>query len=233
MDNAELWAKHYQAFVNTLPVGESALEKGTAYVYRVASIYMEAGFSLYLIKTGDQEWITLVKRALELFARSVREQDCESRDQYPFNLARLYLEWYLSTWWLGELPAPHYLEKTIALNLEGLQQRKVRNTGLYLPLAQCLLVRDGRIGDDFWQNAESVAGPLTRELVLLRRISALADQPQPDFSAFLESYQMFFRRLRSPAEQPANFYLTLAYFVSARFPGVSPMDSTLRQLAIG
>lgn len=87
----ELWENRYHSLQRSARVGQTAVAKGTAYIFRVGHTHFEAAFAGYLVQP-DGDWHGLLQEALRLFALSAQSDDCRSKEDYPFNLAQLYVE---------------------------------------------------------------------------------------------------------------------------------------------
>lgn len=230
---AELWLRTYHSHKDTVRVGQTALAKGTAYIYRVGSFAYEVAFAARILEQADSS--TLMIQALELFARSVESGDCANRTDYPFNLARLHLEWYLGQWLQDGEPDVALLERSINLYAEALWQGEKRplSTVAVLPPGY-LLLKDGRRLEQFWQMlAKQIElERLPDELALWHRWSSLFLAGAADNGEFLAAYDTYIRKVKDPTTQPAKFYLSVAKIGLESFGLTGSRQDTLIRLAV-
>lgn len=235
MSSMVSWQKSYKSLQSAMRIGQASIEKGTAYIYRVGSIYYEAALACFLTQAKGEEWKNPIQEALRLFELSEQTDDCHSRRNYPFNLARMYLEWYLGQWLLGDKLDPILLDRAINLYVEGLweQEHQPLSSLSVLPMGY-LLRQDGEHLAQFWDMLAKRVDPagLPAELALWFRWSALLKGNTLADSDFWKAYDGFSRQLSDPLTQPAKFYLAAAKISQQLVDPAHTPKALLNRLAI-
>jgi hypothetical protein len=202
----------------------------------VGSVYFEYGFTLFLRQVED--WAEPLEEALRLFTRSAETGDCESRTNYPFNLARLYVESYLAQWLLSNSPDQGLLDRSINLYVDAIwsEERQPLSVMDVLPMGY-LLREDGRHLQKFW-------GMLDERLDLERLPAELAlwhswsqrflspEESARSAEAFLEIYDRYAQSVSDPTSQPAKFYLAATKIGRAIFGLPGTNHQVLSRLAV-
>ena len=233
----ELWGNRYQSQKHAIVVSQSSLDRGTAYIYRVASIHFEAAFA-GLVAQRDADWQGLLQVALRLFAQSVEARDCQPRRDYPFNLARLHAEWYLGQWLLGIQPDPDLLDRSIAIYVDALWGKHKSLSALPVLPMGLLLAQDRRRLQEFWQmlQEQNDLDRLPAELALWRAVSSLflaePDRVTAKDDVYLQAFAGLGRELKDPTAQPAKFYLAAAKIGMEAFGLAGTYHSVLLHFAI-
>ena len=233
-----LWEKRYQSMQRALRVSQASLYKGTAYIYRVGNLNFEAAFALFLTYP-EKDWRGLVREAIHLFNLSLTTNDCQPRRDYPFNLARLYLEWHLGQWFLGDPGDINLLNQSINTYVEGLWGKSQQPLSALAVLPMGFLIRrDWPRLESFWKMLAERVDPsqLPPELVLWHRWSELIPvkmrQEQALGNDYLKAYTLYSRQIKDPTSQPAKFYLAVAKISQDVFGLKSEVHAVLSRLAV-
>lgn len=212
----EVWKRQYDSLQRAMRIGREAVPTGTAYVYRVGNTHFEAAFAGFVIQADD--WRHLFSLALDFYAHSAGSDDCLSRKEYPFNLARLYAEWYLGQWLMGEPPSQDLLEKSINLYVEGLQEYNQQPLSFFSAFAvNYLLCDDKGHLDELWEllaKQQSKRENFPRELAFWHDLSEIYFderkfhlEKQQEFKSLFDIY---ISGIADRSSLAAKFYLAVA-----------------------
>jgi hypothetical protein len=232
------WQRRDQAMQLAIKVGEKSLEKGTAYIYRLASVYYEAAFARYLLG-GDISWSVALHRSLELFQLSSESGDCKDRIGYPYNLAQLYLEWYLGLFWSGSPLDESLLDESIDTYVEALWKEEKQSLTNLRVLPPCYLLHRDRVRlTKFWEMIANDGGTetLPSEMDFWFRLSNIylekTVENSPLSDQFMNVYQSYMDNLKDPSAQSAKFFLALAKIGKDSFGLTENLPTLLRKLAV-
>lgn len=229
------WKNSYESLQLAIEIGQKSLEKGTAYIYRVGSVHFEAAFASYLTQAESEDWEKLFQEALRLFALSEQIDDCRSRKNYPFNLARLHIEWYLGQWLLEKHPDPVLLDRSINLYVDGIWGQDQQPLAVFSVLPMGYLLRqDGEQLEKFWEIlAKQIdLSRLPDELALWYRWSQLLKANATTSGNFFGAYDSYCHQLSGPTIQPAKFYMAAAKIGQQSFGLTDSRHSILYRLAV-
>lgn len=212
----EPWKQQYDSLQRAMRIGREAVSMGTAYLYRVGNTHFEAAFAGFVIQADD--WRQLCSMALDFYAQSVASDDCLPRKEYPFNLARLYAEWHLGQWLMGEPSLQDLLEKSTNLYVEGLQEHNQQPLSFFSAFAvNYLLCDDKRHLDELWEllaRHQSKREDFPRELAFWHDLSELYFDEQklhPDKQQEFKSlFDVYISGIADRSSLSAKFYLSIA-----------------------
>jgi hypothetical protein len=232
------WQRRDQAMQLAIKVGEKSLEKGTVYIYRLASVYYEAAFARYLLG-ADSNWLEALNRSLELFRRSSDSGDCENRIGYPYNLAQLYLEWYLGLFWSGSTLDESLLDKSIDTYVQALWKEEKQSLTNLSVLPPCYLLHRDRVRlTKFWEMIANDGGTekLPPEMDFWYRLSNIylekTVENSPLSDQFMHVYQNYLGKLKDPSTQSAKFFSALAKIGKDSFGLKENLPILLNKLAV-
>lgn len=229
------WYKRYQSLNSMLRIGRANIESGTAYIYRVAGFFYECAFA-GLVSGEAKDWQELMRGAIEYDQLAVERGDLEKRDEYPFNLAQLYSEWYLGEWLLkGEVDSER-LDQSIFYYLEAIFKKNVQPVENMVVLPMHYMLRNDREHlANFWEllAGKSRMDQLPPEADYWARLSQkfLAAEEDRTQEMFFEEFRVYSKKLREPTEQAARFYLGLAKIGADYFHVPGATLEILRALA--
>jgi len=230
----ETWFKEYQSNASALRVANATVEKGTAYLYRVGTFHFETGFACLASAQGC-DWVSLFQRAAEIYHLSLDKDDCQNRQEYPYNLGRLHQDLYFCQWLLDQPADPNLLLTSAHWYVDGLwskPQQPIENFA-FLIQDYLLVSVENRLAE-LWalleQKSDLQKAP--SEIRLWWQVSNLLRELGQ--SAKVEDFDEVYRDYvkdrwkDGPTRKIPSFYLTLAKLLLDKFgyPG-SPQESIL------
>ena len=229
------WQERAGSFARAKRIGRQLVEQSQGNLYQIGYAFYESAFAHYLTEPNGQLWRDDLQEALALYALARDRNDCERWPEFPFNLAHLLVETYLGKWLLEQEMDEELLAQAVNRYVDALFNGHAQPLASFAVLPPVYLLK----GDDsllatFWRLIGEKAEPseFSPDLKLWWRWSDNLLNGQTTAEAFWSPYVTFKRRLKSPTDQPARFYLAAARIGRLRFALDDEPQVLLQRLAM-
>lgn len=213
MNTIQTWQTQADSLARAMRIGRNLVNDDKGNIYQIGSAFFEAAFGSYLAQPDGDEWHATLEEALALFALAVERDDCRRWREFPHNQAQLHLESYLGHWWAGREAEGDQLDRAINFTIDAIFDGRQHPLGSFSTLPPLYLLRqDAEHLRAFWKLVAEQSQPneFPPELAMWKRLSDAFLSGQATADAFWGAYTAYARRLKSPLDQPARFYLALA-----------------------
>lgn len=235
MNTTQRWQTRADSLARAMRIGRGLVDEGKGNLYQIGSAFFEASFGHYLFQPQGNEWRVTLDEGLALFALALERDDCRRWPEFPHNEAHLHLEAYIGQWWAGRAAEPGHLDRAINLTIDALFDGRQHPLGSYAALPPLyLLRRDSEHLASFWKvlSEQSNSMELPPELALWKKLSDAFLTGQTSEVTFWEAFTTYARRLKTPTDQPARFFLAIAKIGLDLFGVAQERDAALYRLAV-